>query len=255
MVPPNIDHYSLSSVSPFLLPLVAVVAGAISFSSPCCLPLLPGYVSYISALPTSALGTKEARATTLQASAAFVAGFTLVFSALGVASAFFWAFILGVLPTIVRVMGAGIIVLGLSMMGVLHIGVLLRERRFDMARLPRGPRGAFGLGIAFAAGWTPCIGPVLAVILAAAATTRSVAWGALLLILYSLGLGLPFIALALGLNRAQRSVSWLRHHGRQIEIVGGALLVGVGVLFVTGAWEAWFRPLQRIFARYGWPPV
>jgi len=242
-------------MSPLLLPLFALVAGTVSFSSPCCLPLLPGYVSYISALPTSALGTKEARATTLRASLAFVAGFTLVFTALGIASAFFGSFVLSVLPTIVRVMGVGIIVLGLSMMGILRIGVLLRERRFDMARLPRGAGGAFGVGVAFAAGWTPCIGPVLAVILAAAAATRTVAWGALLLILYSLGLGLPFIALALGLNRARGSMAWLRRHGHHVEVVGGALLVGVGILFVTGTWEAWFRPLQRIFARYGWPPV
>jgi cytochrome c-type biogenesis protein len=240
---------------PVLLPLFAVVAGVISFSSPCCLPLLPGYVSYISALPTSSLGTKEARTTTLRASLAFVAGFALVFTVLGVASAFFGSFVLRVLPTIVQIMGVGIIVLGLSMMGVLRIPFLMRERRFDIARLPRGSGGAFGVGVAFAAGWTPCIGPVLAVILAAAAGTGTVAWGALLLILYSLGLGLPFIALALGLNRARGSVDWLRHHGRHIELVGGALMVGVGVLFVTGTWEAWFRPLQRIFARYGWPPV
>ncbi len=242
-------------MSSLLLPFLAIGAGVISFSSPCCLPLLPGYVSYITALPTSQLSVKESRATTLRASLAFVAGFTLVFTALGVASAFFGSYVLQVLPTIVRVMGVGIIVLGLSMPGLLRIPVLMRERRFDMTRLPRGTRGAFGVGVAFAAGWTPCIGPVLAVILATAAGTKTVAWGALLLILYSLGLGLPFIALALGLDRARRSVEWLRRHGRHIEVVGGALMVAVGVLFVTGAWEAWFRPLQRIFARYGWPPV
>jgi cytochrome c-type biogenesis protein len=242
-------------MSSLLLPFLAIGAGVISFSSPCCLPLLPGYVSYISALPTSQLSVKESRATTLRASLAFVAGFTLVFTALGVASAFFGSYVLQVLPTIVRVMGVGIIALGLSMMGLLRIPFLMRERRFDMTRLPRGTRGAFGVGVAFAAGWTPCIGPVLAVILATAAGTGTVAWGALLLILYSLGLGLPFIALALGLDRARGSVEWLRRHGRHIEVFGGALMVAVGVLFVTGAWEAWFRPLQRIFARYGWPPV
>jgi len=242
-------------VPPILLPLFAVVAGILSFSSPCCLPLLPGYVSYISALPISQLGTKEARAVTLRASLWFVAGFTLVFTSLGVESAFFGSFVLRVLPTIVRVMGVGIIVIGLSMVGVVRIGFLQREGRFDIGRIRRGPGGAFAVGIAFAAGWTPCIGPVLAVILAAAATTKTVAWGALLLFLYSIGLGLPFVALAVGLNRARGSLEWLRRHGRHIEIVGGLLLVGVGVLFVTGVWEAWFRPLQRIFARYGWPPV
>ncbi len=241
-------------MSSLLLPLFAVVAGVLSFSSPCCLPLLPGYVSYISALPTSTLGTRESRATTLRASVAFVGGFALVFTTLGVASAFFGAFVIRVLPTIVRVMGLGIIVLGLSMMGLLRIPLLMRERRFDMSRLPKGTRGAFGVGVAFAAGWTPCIGPILALILAAAASTGTVAWGALLLILYSLGLGLPFIALALGLDRARGSLAWVRRHGRQIEVTGGALMVGVGVLFVTGQWGAWFRPLQRVFARYGWPP-
>ena len=242
-------------MSPLLLPFLAIGAGVISFSSPCCLPLLPGYVSYISALPTSQLSMKESRATTLKASLAFVAGFTLVFTALGVASAFFGSYVLQVLPTVVRIMGVGIIALGLSMMGFLRIPFLMRERRFDMARLPRGTRGAFGVGVAFAAGWTPCIGPVLAVILATAASTGTVAWGALLLILYSLGLGLPFIALALGLDRARGSLGWLRRHGRHVEVAGGALMVVVGVLFVTGTWEVWFRPLQRIFARYGWPPV
>ncbi|MBF6558303.1 MAG: cytochrome C biogenesis protein [Acidimicrobiales bacterium] len=242
-------------MSPYLLPLFAVVAGVISFSSPCCIPLLPGYVSYISALPTSTLGTKDARTTTFRASLAFVAGFALVFTTLGIASAFFGSFVLRSLPTIVRVMGVGIIVLGISMMGVVRIPFLMRERRMDVARLPRGPGGAFGVGVAFAAGWTPCIGPILAVILAAAAATRTVAWGGLLLMLYSLGLGLPFIALALGLDHARGSMAWLRRHGRHIEVVGGALMVGVGILFVTGTWEAWFRPLQRIFARYGWPPV
>ncbi len=242
-------------MSPLLLPLFAIVAGVISFSSPCCLPLLPGYVSYISALPTSALGAKEARTATLRASLAFVAGFALVFTALGVASAYFGSFVLGVLPTILRIMGVGIILLGLSMMGLLQIPFLMREYRFDMTRIPRGSKGAFGVGVAFAAGWTPCIGPVLAVILAAAAGTGTVAWGGLLLLLYSLGLGLPFVALALGLNRARGSMAWLRRHGRHVELFGGALLVGVGILFVTGMWGSWFRPLQRIFARYGWPPV
>jgi cytochrome c-type biogenesis protein len=242
-------------MSPFVLPLFALVAGTISFSSPCCLPLLPGYVSYISALPTSSLGTREARAVTLRASVAFVLGFTVVFTVLGVASAFLGLWLVRALPTIVRVMGVAIIVMGLAMMGVLRVPALGREHRIDLARLPRGPRGAFGLGVAFAAGWTPCIGPVLATILAAAAATKTVAWGGILLALYSIGLGLPFIALALGLSRAKGSVEWLRRNGRRIETVGGALLVTVGILFITGTWETMFHPLQRYFAQFGWPPI
>jgi cytochrome c-type biogenesis protein len=96
---------------------------------------------------------------------------------------------------------------------------------------------------------------VLATILATAAATKTVAWGGLLLVLYSLGLGIPFVVLALGLRRANGSIAWLRRNGRRIEVVGGVLMVGVGVLFVTGRWEMWFQPLQRYFAQFGWPPI
>ncbi len=242
-------------MTPLLLPLFALVGGMISFTSPCCLPLLPGYVSYISGLPVSELGRAQARALTLRAALLFVAGFTLVFTVLGVAAGLLGSLVVRELPLVMDIAGAGMIVLGLAMAGVLRIPWLYRERRFALHRLPTGPKAAFGVGMAFAAGWTPCIGPVLATILATAAATRTAAWGALLLALFSVGLGLPFIALALGLNRARGSLAWLRRHGRAIEVVGGLLLVGVGVLFVTGAWRSFFVPLQREFARFGWPPV
>ena len=242
-------------MTPFLLPLFALVGGMISFTSPCCLPLLPGYVSYISGLPVSELGRTQARALTLRAAVLFVAGFTLVFTVLGVAAGLLGSLVVRELPLVMDVAGAGMIVLGLAMAGALRIPWLYRERRFALHRLPTGPKAAFGVGMAFAAGWTPCIGPVLATILATAAATRTAAWGALLLALFSVGLGLPFIGLALGLNRARGSLAWLRRHGRAIEVVGGMLLVGVGVLFVTGAWRSFFVPLQREFARFGWPPV
>lgn len=238
-----------------LLPLLAVVAGIVSFSSPCCLPLVPGYLSYVSALPVAELGRREARAVTLKASVLFVAGFSLVFSLLGVSLALVGSVLLRRLPVIVKVSGVGIIVMGLVMMGVLRIPLLLRERRFDLARARRGPGGAFFLGTAFAFGWTPCIGPVLATILTTAAASGTAAEGAVLLALYSLGLGLPFIALGLGFQRARGSLAWLRRHGRAIEVVGGAALVGVGLLFVSGAWQSFFVPLQRSFARLGWPPI
>ena len=242
-------------MTPLLLPLFALVGGMISFTSPCCLPLLPGYVSYISGLPVSELGRVQARALTLRAALLFVAGFTLVFTVLGVAAGLLGSLVVRELPLVMDIAGAGMIVLGLAMAGVLRIPWLYRERRFALHRLPTGPKAAFGVGMAFAAGWTPCIGPVLATILATAAATRTAAWGALLLALFSVGLGLPFIGLALGLNRARGSLAWLRRHGRAIEVVGGLLLVGVGVLFVTGAWRSFFVPLQQEFARLGWPPV
>jgi cytochrome c-type biogenesis protein len=231
------------------------LAGAVSFSSPCCLPLIPGYISYISGLPISGLGEQEARAVTLRAALLFVAGFTLVFTALGISFALVGSALLRNVPVIVRGAGVMIILMGLAMMGLLRLPFVARERRFDMARVPAGPKGAFALGMAFSLGWAPCIGPVLATILAAAAATQTVAWGALLLVFYSLGLGIPFVALALGFSRARGSLAWLRRHGRKIEILGGAMLVGVGVLFISGAWRSFFIPLQRTFSRLGWPPI
>ena len=239
----------------FALPLFAVVAGLISFSSPCCLPLLPGYLSYVSALPVSELGDRQARMVTLRAALLFVAGFTVVFTALGVVAQLLGSVFLANGGPVVRWFGVPIIVLGLSTMGVLRLPFLMRERRIDMARVPRGTAWAFPMGMAFAAGWAPCLGPVLATIYATAAVSGTAVWGGVLLVLYSIGLGLPFVALALGFNRAQRSLGWLRRNGRRIELAGGALLVVVGVLFVTGRWQGYFQPMQRWFAEHGWPPV
>lgn len=238
-----------------VLPLVAVGAGVISFSSPCCLALLPGYLSFVSGLPVSQLGRAEARSVTLRASIAFVAGFTVVFTALGVSVALAGALLIRNTPLITRVAGVGIIALGLAVTGLLRIPWLSRERRLDLGRLPGGPKAAFPLGMAFAFGWVPCIGPVLATILTFAAATETVVWGGLLLVLYSIGLGVPFVLVALGFQRAKGSLGWLRRHGRGIEVLGGGLLVGVGILFVTGTWRAFFVPLQRMFVQWNWPPV
>ncbi|MGH9120258.1 MAG: cytochrome c biogenesis CcdA family protein [Acidimicrobiales bacterium] len=238
-----------------LLPVAAVVAGAVSFSSPCCLPLIPGYLSYVSALPVSELGRRATRRVTLRAALAFVAGFTVVFTLLGVSVTLLGPVLLRHVPFIVRLAGVVVIVMGLAMLGALRLPLLDRERRLDLARIPAGPPTAFPLGMAFAVGWVPCIGPVLATILATAAATETVALGGVLLALYSIGLGLPFIALALGFQRARGSLDWLRRNGRLIERFGGVLLVAVGVLFVTGTWRRFFLPLQRWFAELGWPPI
>jgi len=237
-----------------LLPLAAVLAGLISFSSPCCLPLIPGYLSYVSALPVSDLGLREARAVTLRASLLFVAGFTVVFTALGVSFAFVGSALLRT-ALVIRVAGGGIIIMGLATLGLLHIPFLYREKRLDLSRIGGGPGGALFLGMAFAFGWTPCLGPVLATILATAAATRTVLWGGVLLVCFSLGLGLPFIALALGFTRAKGSLAWLKRHGRRIEQAGGLMLVAVGLMFVSGLWRTFFIPLQSYFARLNWPPI
>jgi cytochrome c-type biogenesis protein len=239
----------------WFLPIAAVVAGVISFSSPCCLPLVPGYLSYVSALPVSELGEREARRVTLRAAILFVVGFTLVFTVMGVSFAFVGAALTRNVPMILRVAGVAIIAAGLSMVGLLRVPLLMREVRVDLARIPSGPSAAMLMGAAFALGWVPCLGPVLATILAAASATQTAAWGALLLICYSIGLGLPFIALALCYHRARGALGWLQRHGRAVERFGGVMLVAVGVLFVTGRWQSLFLPLQRTFSRLGWPPV
>jgi len=242
-------------VETLTLPVFALVAGIVSFSSPCCLPLVPGYLSYVSALPVSGLDERAARRVTLRAALLFVAGFTAVFTGFGIAVTFLGSTFLRNQDTIVRGFGVVIIVMGLATIGVVRIPILYRERRYDLARLPRGPGGAFAVGMAFAAGWAPCIGPVLATILATAASTSTVAWGGVLLVIYSLGLGIPFVLLAVGFTRARGSLAWLRRHGRAVETTGGLLLVAVGVLFVSGAWRTFFLPLQRSFAEWGWPPI
>ena len=179
------------------LPILAVVAGVLSFSSPCCLPLLPGYLSYVSALPVSELGERQARGVTLRASLLFVAGFTTVFTILGVGAALLGSVFLRNQTTLERVFGVVIIALGLSTLGVLRLPFLQRERRLDLTRVPQGPAWAFPLGMAFAAGWAPCIGPVLATILATAAVSGgSAVWG-----------GAAAGAL-LGRPRAPRSCCW-----------------------------------------------
>ncbi|MDA8392495.1 MAG: sulfite exporter TauE/SafE family protein [Actinomycetota bacterium] len=238
-----------------LLPLLAVVAGILSFSSPCALPLIPSYLSYVSGLPISELDHRQATPLVLRSSLAFVGGFTVVFTALGASATLVGSLLLRNLPVILDVAGVFIIVLGLASAGLLRVPFLARERRFDLSRVPKGPKGAFPLGMAFAFGWTPCIGPVLATVLAVASATNTVLDGAVLLALYSLGLGLPFLALAVGFSRARTSLSWLRRHGRAIEVAGGLLLVAVGVMFVTGEWKSLFIPLQARFARLGWPPL
>lgn len=237
------------------MPVLAVVAGIISFTSPCVLPLIPSYLSYVSGLPISQLGESEARPVVVRASLGFIGGFTVIFTAMGASITLVGSLLLRHLPIILQVAGIFIIVMGLASTGLLRVPFLARERRFDLSRLPNGPKGAFLLGMAFAFGWTPCIGPVLATILAVASASHTVVWGTVLLALYSIGLGIPFLLLALGFSRAKRSLAWLRKHGRSIEVASGLILVAVGILFVTGTWRTLMVPLQAKFAQFGWPPI
>jgi cytochrome c-type biogenesis protein len=185
----------------------------------------------------------------------FVLGFALVFTLLGAGLSVFGAPLIARREFLIRIAGVFIIIMGLVAAGVLRIPFMRRELRMDLRRVRPGPGGAVPLGMAFAIGWTPCIGPVLAGILTAAATAEGAWSGASLLFVYSLGLGIPFVLLALGYTRANRAVTWLRRHGRGVELVGGVILVVMGVLMITGQWLRLFTPLIRLFSRSGWPPV
>lgn len=234
-----------------LAPL-AFLAGILSISSPCCLPLIPGYLSYVSGVAT---GEGAGRRRVLGAAALFVGGFATIFTALGAAASLFGSVLLGALPTLVKVAGVFVILMGLSMLGILRLPFLHREKRFDMRRIRSGPAGAFPLGMAFAFGWTPCIGPVLATILTAAAATQSASKGAGLLIVYSLGMGLPFMLMAYAYTKEGRTAGFFKRHAQFIERAGGGLLIVMGALLITGQWTRLFVPLLRLFSNTGWPPI
>ncbi|MGH2590830.1 MAG: cytochrome c biogenesis CcdA family protein [Actinomycetota bacterium] len=241
----------MTAIAPFAL---ALLAGALSFSSPCCLPLMPGYVSYVSGVAGSG-GTLQVRSRVLGAAALFVLGFSIVFTSLGAGASLFGPVLLRNRFVLTRVAGVLVLLMGLVAIGLLRIPFLFRELRVDLRRIRPGPLGAAPLGMAFAIGWTPCIGPVLAGILTAAATTASAVWGAALLFTYSLGLGIPFLLLAYACGRGGRLSAWLRRRGRAIELAGGAVLVLMGVLMITGQWLKLFIPLLRIYSRANWPPL
>jgi cytochrome c-type biogenesis protein len=231
---------------------LALVAGVISFTSPCFIPLLPGYISFISGVSTGAEGH---RGRVLGASALFVVGFASIFTALGATASLAGALLLGAMPVLLKVAGAFVIAMGLAMLGILRLPFIYREKRFDLGRMRSGPLGALPLGMAFALGWTPCIGPILATILTAAAATQTAAQGAGLLAIYSLGMGIPFVLIALGYSRAGETFAFLKRHSLGIERAGGGMLVAMGILLITGYWTRMFVPLIRLFSRFNWPPI
>ena len=236
----------------------AVLAGVVSFTSPCALPLLPGYVSYISGVGRPSEVGAPAVVTKRRVGAAsllFIVGFSAVFVALGATSSALGLLLAQQRQALTVVGGVLVIVMGLLTLGVVRIPLLHREVRFDLRRVRSGPGGAVVLGAAFALGWTPCVGPVLASILATAASPATVGTGALLLLAYSVGLGVPFVLVAAGIARGQRGLGWLRKHTRKIEIIGGVLLIAMGIAMLTGGWTQLMGRMLAVFARLGWPPV
>ena len=220
--------------------LAAFFGGLLSFVSPCVLPLVPGYLSFISGITLEEMrgdgGTAPVQAARRQvfiASLAFVIGFSLVFIALGASASAIGQFVMERLTILGKIAGVIIIIFGLHTMGILKIGWLYKEKRVQTQKRPAGPIGALLVGVAFAFGWTPCIGPILAGILTIAAAQETIGQGVLLLSAYSLGLGVPFLATSLAVNQFFAAFAKVRRHYHAIEVASGALMVAIGVLIFT----------------------
>lgn len=231
-----------------LLPLLAVAAGVLSFTSPCALPLVPGYLGYMS-------GVSASRGRTLLSASIFVAGFAFVFTLLGAASSAAASVLSEHRQLLDRLAGVAIVLLGLFLLGLVRPPLLMREGRPLLERVRPGPEGALLLGVAFAFGWTPCIGPVLGAILALAATEQTAGEGAGLLLLYSVGLGIPFLLAALFLERFRAVSAWIRARMAIINAAGGGLLVVMGILVFTERLNAFLAPALDLYARLKWPPL
>lgn len=228
--------------------LAAFAAGFLSFVSPCVLPLIPGYISFISGASMDEMRGGTAPTTSrLQiflTSLAFVIGFSLVFIALGASATAVGKFMFARLPLLSKIAGVILIVFGLHTMGVFRLAFLDTEKRVHAQRKPAGPVGAMLVGVAFAFGWTPCIGPILGGILAIAGSKNSVWEGVALLAVYSLGLGIPFLITSLAINQFFAAAKKIRRYYHAIELASGALLVVIGVLIVTGQLTIITRFLQ-----------
>jgi cytochrome c-type biogenesis protein len=229
---------------------LAFVAGLASFLSPCVLPLVPSYVTFVTGMSLEELThatRRDARVRAALHASAFVLGFGFVFVGLGATATALGEALRRALPLLQQVGGVIIAALGLSLLGVLRFPALMRERRVQLATRPAGLAGSLVVGLAFGAGWTPCVGPVLASILLYAGLEATMTNGMLLLAAYTLGLGLPFFVAAVGLNWYLAGAERLRRWVRPIELGAGALLLAVGLLLFTGR----FALLSSFLAGFG----
>lgn len=233
---------------------MAFIGGALSFLSPCILPLAPGYLGIISGLSLTNLQSGEfSKRKVLMGTLAFVLGFTIVFMTLGLGSSFLGELLRANRNWLARLSGLVVIVLGLHQAGWLKIPFLYRERRLvNKNSTSSGPLGAFLAGLAFALGWTPCIGPVLGSILALAGNQGEPGKAVLLLGIYSLGLGVPFFLLALGFQKISAGLNRIKPYLKYLQWASGLLLIMMGILLLTGELSALSSWLIRITG--GWNP-
>ena len=228
---------------------VAFAAGMVSFLSPCVAPLAPGYLAYVAGTaasgPQASLRHNTARV--LTTAALFMLGFTLVFVALGTSVSLVSGFLQEHRRTLYQVAGGSMIIMGLLITGLVRTPFLYQERQIRFSEDALGPATPVLLGMAFALAWTPCVGPVLGSILFYASTSETTGQGGLLLFVYSLGFGIPFMLAGLGLASALRVVSWARRHYNAISIVSGLVVMGMGALLLADRWSdisAWTQRLH-----------
>ncbi len=246
--------FGIELIDASLLPAmtIALVAGIISFLSPCVLPIVPPYLAYMSGVSLNDIGSEaSARRRAIIAALFFVMGLSTVFLLLGFTASAFGAFFLQNQVLFSQISGVVVIVFGIHFLGIYRIGFLDREARMDAGDKGGSSFGAYVLGLAFAFGWTPCIGPQLGAILSLAASEASVSRGTLLLGVYALGLGIPFLLAAMFMTRAVGVMNKLKKHMKTIERAMGVLLVIVGVAMLTGAFSTFSFWLLETFPALG----
>jgi cytochrome c-type biogenesis protein len=227
---------------------VAFTAGLISFLSPCVLPLIPSYMAFITGVSLEELAEQEnlkkVRKTVILNSSFFILGFSSIFIAMGASATFIGTFLQENIRWFEIIGGIVIIILGLHFAGVFKLKFLERERKIHIKSKRLGLLGTFAVGMAFGAGWTPCVGPILGSILTLAATTQNIGKGILLLVFYSLGLGIPFFLAGILIHKFFEYFKAIRKHFKIITAVGGILLIIVGVLLISGYFTAMFSYLS-----------
>jgi cytochrome c-type biogenesis protein len=237
--------------------LAALIAGLVSFLSPCVLPLVPPYLVYMAGTSLERLADREpeprVRRETVTAALLFVLGFSTVFVTLGASASVIGSLVRAYSGPLATIAGIIIVIMGLHFLGLTQFALLYRQKRLEIAK-PVGLWGAYVMGLAFAFGWTPCIGPILAAILAVAAAEQTVTRGAGLLAVYSLGLGIPFIVAAFAIEPFAAFLSRFRKHMRRVEQAMGALLVLTGIAFLTGSintMSVWLLEAFPVLGRIG----
>lgn len=218
--------------------LIAFTAGLLSFASPCILPLVPSYITYITGISFKELTLSERRSKlrwiTLVHSLLFIFGFSVIFILMGASASYLGQILIKYQPLIIKIGGILIICLGIHFLGIVNIPFLQREKRFELKKKPISYFGSFLVGVVFAAGWTPCIGPILSSILIYASTAKSFKTGVWLLSLYSLGLGIPFLLSSIAFNSFIYTFQKIQRYMKLVTVLSGLLLISIGILLLTG---------------------